>query len=181
MELSAAFTGLYISSGRRLALFTCFCGIISVQQSAGRNSFLLSVSYDCFIWRSDSGNFLPVFYQRYFCCLPFSASRAGICNRYTFVLVFVLPVLCETANVVLLTNEHLSLEQFLVPAANLVVSGILLLGILKFFPEQWYSGTEYAIWTWTIRRIRYLRNIGRRIAQSIFSVFIPHISVNGSP
>ena len=41
--------------------------------------------------------------------------------------------LCETANVVLLTNEHLSLEQFLVPAANLVVSGILLLGILKFF------------------------------------------------
>ena len=49
MELSATFTGLYISSGRRLALFTCFCGIISVQQSAGRNSFLLSVSYDCFI------------------------------------------------------------------------------------------------------------------------------------
>ena len=41
--------------------------------------------------------------------------------------------LCETANIVLLTNEHLSLEQFLVPAANLVVSGILLLGILKFF------------------------------------------------
>ena len=49
MRFSAAFTGLYISSGRRLALFTCFCGIISVQQSAGRNSFLLSVSYDCFI------------------------------------------------------------------------------------------------------------------------------------
>lgn len=29
--------------------FYLFCGIISVQQSAGRNSFLLSVSYDCFI------------------------------------------------------------------------------------------------------------------------------------
>ena len=40
---------LSLASGRRLALFTCFCGIISVQQSAGRNSFLLSVSYDCFI------------------------------------------------------------------------------------------------------------------------------------
>ena len=34
---------------------------------------------------------------------------------------------------VLLANEHLSLEQFLVPAANLIVSGILLLGILKIF------------------------------------------------
>ncbi len=42
-------------------------------------------------------------------------------------------LLCETANIVLLTNEHLSLEQFLVPTANLIVSGILLLGILKIF------------------------------------------------
>ena len=42
-------------------------------------------------------------------------------------------LVCETANVVLLTNEHLALEQFLVPAANLIVSGILLLGILKLF------------------------------------------------
>ena len=36
-------------------------------------------------------------------------------------------LLCETANIVLLTNEHLTLEQFLVPAANLIISGILLL------------------------------------------------------
>lgn len=42
-------------------------------------------------------------------------------------------LLCETANIVLLTNEHLTLEQFLVPAANLIISGILLLGILKIF------------------------------------------------
>lgn len=49
-----------------------------------------------------------------------------------FLSLFCL-LLCETANIVLLTNEHLTLEQFLVPSANLVVSGILLLGILKIF------------------------------------------------
>ena len=40
----------------------------------------------------DNDEHLMRFWIAVWSCLPFSASRAGICNRYTFVLVFVLPV-----------------------------------------------------------------------------------------
>lgn len=42
-------------------------------------------------------------------------------------------LLCETAGYVLLTNERLSIELFVIPVANMIISGILLLGILKMF------------------------------------------------
>lgn len=42
-------------------------------------------------------------------------------------------LLCETAVVVLLANERLSVELFVIPLANIIISGILLLGILKVF------------------------------------------------
>lgn len=42
-------------------------------------------------------------------------------------------LVCETAQVVLLTNERLSLELFVIPVVNMVVSAILLLSVLKMF------------------------------------------------
>lgn len=42
-------------------------------------------------------------------------------------------LLCETAVVVLLANEPLSVELFVIPAVNIIISGILLLVILKLF------------------------------------------------
>lgn len=42
-------------------------------------------------------------------------------------------LLCETAIVVLLANERLSVELFVIPVANILISGVLLLGILKLF------------------------------------------------
>lgn len=42
-------------------------------------------------------------------------------------------VLCETAGIVLLANERLSLELLVIPVVNIFISGILLLGILKLF------------------------------------------------
>lgn len=49
-----------------------------------------------------------------------------------FLSLFCLLV-CETANVVLIANARPDLEMFLIPAANIVISGILLLGCLKLF------------------------------------------------
>lgn len=40
-------------------------------------------------------------------------------------------MVCETANLVLFTNRHLNGEMFVIPAANVIVSGILLLGVCK--------------------------------------------------
>ncbi len=40
---------------------------------------------------------------------------------------------CETAGCVLVENARPSLEYFVIPAINIVVSGILILGIMKFF------------------------------------------------
>lgn len=44
--------------------------------------------------------------------------------------------LCETAGIVLLENERPSLESFMIPTVNIIISGILLLGILKLFSSS---------------------------------------------
>ncbi len=45
-------------------------------------------------------------------------------------------LVCVTANVVLFANERLEPELFVIPAANVIISGILLLGILKVFSQS---------------------------------------------
>lgn len=42
-------------------------------------------------------------------------------------------LVCETAGVILPANERLSVESFVIPAVNIVISGILLLVIFKWF------------------------------------------------
>lgn len=41
--------------------------------------------------------------------------------------------LCETAGVILLENQRPDFEAFVIPGINMIISGILLIGILKFF------------------------------------------------
>lgn len=45
-------------------------------------------------------------------------------------------LVCETAGTVLVMNARPEVEFFLVPLVNLIVSGILILGILKLFSEK---------------------------------------------
>lgn len=45
-------------------------------------------------------------------------------------------LVCETAGTVLVRNARPELEYFLLPAANLIVSGILLFGFLQFFSKK---------------------------------------------
>lgn len=42
-------------------------------------------------------------------------------------------LVCQTANLVLFANERLNGELFVIPVANMIVTGILLVGILKVF------------------------------------------------
>lgn len=42
-------------------------------------------------------------------------------------------LICETAGIVLLANAKPSFESFVIPVANIIISGILLIGILKLF------------------------------------------------
>lgn len=58
--------------------------------------------------------------------------KAGLPVMLSMAGLFV----CETAGTVLVANARPGLESFVLPAANLLVSGILLLGILKFFSEK---------------------------------------------
>ena len=85
------------------------------------------------LWGQSVGIFFLYFISGIFAACLFQHLEQEFAIGIPLFLSLFCLFLCETANVVLLTNEHLSLEQFLVPAANLVVSGILLLGILKFF------------------------------------------------
>lgn len=54
--------------------------------------------------------------------VPFAISLMGL-------------LVCETANVVLFANERLDMELFVIPAANVIISAVLLLGILKLFSQ----------------------------------------------
>lgn len=45
-------------------------------------------------------------------------------------------VVCETANLVLFTDEHLNAEMFVIPIANAIVNCILMIGILKVFSAR---------------------------------------------
>ncbi|MDE5892704.1 MAG: hypothetical protein K2H45_07280 [Acetatifactor sp.] len=54
--------------------------------------------------------------------VPFAISLMGL-------------MVCETANVVLFANERLEMELFVIPAANVIISAILLLGMLKVFSQ----------------------------------------------
>lgn len=55
--------------------------------------------------------------------IPFFVSMGGL-------------LVCETAGTVLVRNAKPSFELFVLPAANLLVSGVLLVGIMKFFSEK---------------------------------------------
>lgn len=58
-------------------------------------------------------------------------------NEFTIGVPWLLSMMClfvcETANIVLMANEHLSLELFVVPAINIIISSILLVGFLNIF------------------------------------------------
>ncbi len=58
--------------------------------------------------------------------------RAGI----PFLLSLGSLLVCETAGTVLVMNARPEIEFFVLPAANLVVSGVLLLGILRLFSDK---------------------------------------------
>lgn len=49
------------------------------------------------------------------------------------VLSLLFLLVCETANIVLVANARPDFEMFVIPAANLIISGILLLGLLQLF------------------------------------------------
>lgn len=61
-------------------------------------------------------------------------------NEFTIGIPWLLSMMClfvcETANIVLMENEHLSVELFVVPAINIIISSILLVGFLNIFSRS---------------------------------------------
>ena len=58
--------------------------------------------------------------------------RAGL----PFMLSLACLLVCETAGTVLVANARPGIESFVLPVANIFVSGVMLLGILKLFSEK---------------------------------------------
>ena len=85
------------------------------------------------LWGQPVGIFCLYFVSGIFAASLFQHLEQEFVIGVPLFLSLLCLLLCEIANVILLANEHLALEQFLIPAANLMVSGILLLGILKIF------------------------------------------------
>ena len=96
-------------------------------------SVLLMISV--FMADAAAGIFFLYFISGIFGASLFRHLKNGFTIGVPWFLSMLCLLVCETANIVLTINEQLSFEQFLVPGANLVVSSVLLLGILK-----WFSG-----------------------------------------
>lgn len=55
---------------------------------------------------------------------------------YSLFLSLLCLLVCETANVVIVTNARPDLELFVMPVSNVIINGILLLGGLKIFSDK---------------------------------------------
>lgn len=78
----------------------------------------------CFVLYMVSGVFVTALFQHIK-----SDFKIGIPLFLSVLCLFV----CETANIILVANARPDLELFVIPVANMIVSGILLLGCLKLF------------------------------------------------
>lgn len=80
--------------------------------------------------------FLMYFISGFFGITLFGRLKSGFRAGLPFMLSLASLLVCETAGTVLVANARPGLESFVLPAANILVSGIMLLGILKMFSEK---------------------------------------------
>lgn len=85
---------------------------------------------------ASTGSFLLYFLSGILAVVCFrrldSRFKIGVPLLLSMMVLFV----CETANQVLFANEHLNGEMFVIPIANVIVSCILLVGLLKLFSSM---------------------------------------------
>lgn len=72
----------------------------------------------------------------FFGIILFRKLENGFRMGVPFVLALGGLLVCETAGTVLVVNARPGLEYFVIPAINLIVSGIMILGILKIFSSK---------------------------------------------
>lgn len=97
-------------------------------------SVLLMISV--LLTEAAAGIFFLYFVSGVFAASLFKNLKSEFTIGIPWFLSMLCLLVCETANIVLTANETLSFEQFLVPIANLIVSSVLLVGILKLFSEK---------------------------------------------
>lgn len=87
--------------------------------------------------------FLVYLISGFWGALLFKNIKNGFKTGLPFVLSMAGLLLCETAGTVLVINARPGVESFIVPGINMIVSGILVLGILKtFFGKVIYKYRE---------------------------------------
>ena len=97
------------------------------------------------VWLTDVGLevFLLYLISGFWGALLFKNIKSGFKTGLPFVLSMAGFLICETAGTVLVINARPGVESFVVPGINLIVSGILVLGILKtFFSKVVYKYRE---------------------------------------
>ena len=112
------YLGLFGSPGLGVLGATVLLGITASQTGAGTAVFLMYLI---------SGTFGIALFSRlkngFKAGIPFALSMAGL-------------LVCETAGTVAVANARPGWESFVLPVANLLVSGTMLLGVLKLFSER---------------------------------------------
>lgn len=87
--------------------------------------------------------FLVYLISGFWGALLFKNIKSGFKTGLPFVLSMAGLLICETAGTVLVINARPGVESFIVPGINMIVSGILVLGILKtFFGKVIYKYRE---------------------------------------
>lgn len=85
---------------------------------------------------AQTGVFFLYFISGIFAASLFQKLEGEVRIGIPWVLSMLCLLVCETANIVLLANERLSMELFVVPVVNLIISGILLTGFLNIFSRS---------------------------------------------
>lgn len=118
----------YLAIYLMLSLFSnVFCGIIS-------GTVLLMTSI--FLSGSDMGIFFMYFISGVITIILFWRLDKSFRIIIPLLISCMVLITCETANIILFSNEKASIELFVLPVANTIVNCIFLLGILKLFSSM---------------------------------------------
>lgn len=132
LGLTVLFPSLPVSGWPFMVLFAALCLFSSLTAGMAAGSVLLMTAL---LFLPDEG--MNVFILYFICGLTAAALMQGLDEEFKIGIPVFLSLLslivCETANIVLFTNEKLSLELFIIPAINTGVCAILMIAVLKLY------------------------------------------------
>lgn len=117
-----------------LPVFVMLCLFSSMSTGILASSVLLLAAV--LLSGSSAGIYALYLFSGMFAAVQFRQLESEFKIGMPLILSLLFLLVCETANIVLVANARPDAEMFVIPAVNMIISSILLLGLLKLFSSM---------------------------------------------